>query len=142
MDKKNQYYIRINEDNQIIKVLSSAFESPLETDILVCENNSPHFNVSSELLSDELKKYANIENGLPLADEATGLHNLKYENGIIRKLTDEELQEEIDNLPQPQPSELEQLKSENEALKQEVSELNQQVTDTMLAVAEIYESTL
>lgn len=45
---ENQYkhYIRIDENNYVIKAFSNAFEQPLDTDILIAETEERHFNLN------------------------------------------------------------------------------------------------
>lgn len=73
-DYKN--YIRVNENGHIIKSFSTAFEEPLETDILYDDRGQRHFNL--ELF---------YENGCPKS---------KYKNGVIIGLSAGEQQTWID----------------------------------------------
>lgn len=145
---KNKYYIRINSKNQIVHFFSNFFEIPNETDILLNEGDRSQFRASSKNLANDLQEYADVENGLPLMNEL-GIYQLKYENGKIQKLTAQEIQVEIDNLPLPQPTDIEILQEENSLLMMTVTELyeknlqlEEQNLDIMLAVAEIYEMSI
>lgn len=147
-ENKNKYYIRLNSKNQIIHFFSDVFETPLKTDILLNEGDGSQFRASSKNLANDLQEYADVENGLPLMNEL-GIYQLKYENGKIQKLTAQEIQVEIDNLPLPQPTEIETLKEENILLMMTATELyeknlqlEEQNLDIMLAVAEIYEMSI
>lgn len=35
--EKTQVYARVNENNIVIKIFSSVFEEPLETDVFICK---------------------------------------------------------------------------------------------------------
>ena len=60
MDYK--HYIRIDENDLIIKVFSTAFEKPIENDILICETNERYFNLDLYIYPGVLKyKYENDE---------------------------------------------------------------------------------
>ncbi len=108
---KNKYYISVNEKNRVIKTFSSVFEKPIETDILIGEGAGSQFRVLSDKLSEELQEFAEVENGLQLINEL-GIYILKYENGVIRKISDEELEESISGV-EFVPTEIELLKEEN-----------------------------
>ncbi len=145
---KNKYYIRLNEDGRIIKCFSDVFEEPLENDILISEDYGSQFRITSEVLSQDLQQCANVENGLILTDE-NGIYILKYEDSLIQKLTDEEYEMEIDNLPVSEPTKMEVLEKENLALMETLTqiyeknlELEQQSLDIMEALIQIYEATL
>ncbi len=121
---KNKYYIRINEKNRITKAFSEVFEEHQETDIFIGEGEGAQFRAREEVLSEELKQYADVENGLMLTN-GFNILVLKYENGLICKVSDEEIYEEIERLPKPEPTEIDKLREENLML--------------MGALAEIYE---
>lgn len=86
--EKFGYYIRVNDNNHIVKTFSSALEEPLQTDILVNEGEGIQFVIGSKVLSAELKQYANEENGLVLFDEVKGVCLLKYEDGLISQISE------------------------------------------------------
>lgn len=94
LEEKNKYYIRLNENNQIIHFFSEIFEQPIESDILIGRGVGSQFRVSSEVLSEDLQEYAEVENGLPYFEN--GIYQLKYNNGIIQRLSAEEIQEELE----------------------------------------------
>ncbi|MFV0519609.1 MAG: hypothetical protein ACK5LY_04965, partial [Lachnospirales bacterium] len=90
----------------------------------------------------------NIENGLPIINEF-GILQLKYENGFISKISEIEIQEELENLPKAPLTEIEVLKEENLLLMETTTELyektlalEQQNLDLMVAITEIYEASL
>lgn len=145
---KNKYVVRLNEKGRIIKTFSDVFDEILDTDTIIGEGISRHFVVDKEVLSEGLQVYANIENGLPLINEF-GIYQLKYENGIISKISEEELQEEFESLPKAQPTEIEVLKEENLVLMGALTDLYEENLvlknenlQTMLAVTELYEMIL
>ncbi len=93
----NKYYIRLNEEKRIIKFFSTAFEDALANDICVGEGIGSQFRVDKKVLSVELQEFANIENGLRLIN-VNGIYILKYENNQIIKISDEELEADIQNI--------------------------------------------
>lgn len=154
-DYKNKYYIRVNENNRIIKTFSSAFENAEKSDIEIGEGDGSQFRVSKERLTEELHDYANVENGLELINEY-GLYCLKYENGVISKISDVELQEELNNLPKSPLTKMEMLEEENIILmetttqlyesnleqEKQIEKLEQVNVEMMLAIIELYENSL
>ncbi len=147
---KNKYYIRLNENSRIVRWFSEVFEKPIDGDILIGEGYGVQFVVGKEVLSEELYDYADIENGLDLTNK-NGLLQLKYENGIISKVSEVELEEQLKvqlekEQTETQPTEIEVLKQENAELKQAMAELyeknlelEKQNIDIMLAITELYE---
>ncbi len=89
----NKYYIRLNENGRVIKAFSTAFEEYVDGDILVGSGTGSQFRADEDFLSSELKEFANIENGLNITN-ASFQNILKYENGVIMPVTDEELEYE------------------------------------------------
>ncbi len=110
MEELNKYHIRLNSKNRIIHCFSDLLEQPLQTDIKIGEGSGSQFRVSIEKLSVELQKYADIENGLPLTNEQ-GIFILKFEDGLIKKVSEEEIKDEIDWLSKVKPTEIEVLKA-------------------------------
>ncbi len=110
-ESQNNYYIRLNEKNQVIKAFSDVFEKPEKTDILVGCGAEAHFRIGSDRLCDELHENANIENGLDIYDNL-GIYKLKYVNGLIQKISDEEYQVELKKLQKIKPTELEKLQGQ------------------------------
>ena len=46
---ENKHYIRLDENNYVIKGFSDAFEEPLPTDICINENGGRHFELFGEI---------------------------------------------------------------------------------------------
>lgn len=44
-----KHYIRLNENDEIIKGFTTDFEEPLETDICINENGGRHFELLGEI---------------------------------------------------------------------------------------------
>ncbi len=144
---KNKYYIRVNENGIISKYFSSVFEKPTETDILIGEGEGSQFRATSDKLSVELQEFADIENGLQLTNEF-GVYILKYENGVISKISDKELEESL-LLQKPSPTEIELLQEENLRLMEATTnlyektlKLEEENLDIMMAMTELYEMSL
>ncbi len=144
----NKYYIRINEKNRVIKGFSDAFETAKEGDIQIGEGFGTQFRIASEKLSADLQHFSDIENSLTMLAEK-GIYIYKYENNLIQKISEEDYQEELSNLPKLQPTEVEVLKEENlnlmattAQLYEKTLELEQQNLDLMLAITEIYEMSI
>lgn len=150
-----KYYIRLNKDKKIIKTFTSAFEEAIESDILIGEGIDSQFRATKEVLSEELQEFANVENGLNFVNEQ-GLYCLKYEQGLISKVSKSELEEELNNLPKPKPTQLEILEQENIMLmettvelyetnleqEKQIKDLKQENVEMMLALTEVYENIL
>jgi len=49
------HYIRVDNKGYITKTFSTAFEKPLETDILIKKNTSRHYNLDLYDVTDKLK---------------------------------------------------------------------------------------
>jgi len=73
-----KHYVRLNEKNEIIKAFSTAFEQPIEGDILIAENGYRHTTEYEPLLQN-------------LIDFETGQYKLKYVNNTIIVKTHDEL---------------------------------------------------
>ena len=100
----NKHYIRLDENGNIVKGFSDAFEQPKGDDIAINEQGGRHFRLPFEsrvnppLLTDE---------GIPL---------YKYENGEVKERTAEEIQADIDALPDTPPSQQERLEALEDAM--------------------------
>ncbi len=127
-EMKNKYYIRINENDRVVKVFSDVFEKAEESDILIGEGNGSQFRANKEILGEELQGVAGIENGLGLINEQ-GLYCLKFDNGKIEKVSDEELTVETRALPKPEPTRLEVLEIEYNKLKEDYVSLEKRVVE-------------
>ncbi len=98
IEELNNYYIAIDHRGRVVKTFSDVFMKPdFESGRHICigSGHGSQFVASTEVLSDDLKKYADIENGLPLINE-DGIFHFKYENGLIDIVSSEELQSEKD----------------------------------------------
>lgn len=88
-----KHYIRVDEDNRIIKGFSDAFEQPEEQDICINQEGSRHF----ELLG--------VIN--PSLFDSAGCHLYKYTDEIITETTEEERAVEVEEKPRDKtPEEL------------------------------------
>ena len=108
----NKIYARLNEDGIVIKLFSSVFEQPLESDKLVEEGNEEyhaHVHLKYELIDVE------------------GNYNYKFEEGKMVELTAEqkaELFPKVEPVVEPTLEEkYEALKVKNEELEACVLEL-------------------
>lgn len=79
----SKHYIRLNENNLIIKGFSDDFEQPLDTDICINENGGRHF---AFVLSDGSEGEIN-----PSLINEFGSYIYKFEDGIVMHLTDTEI---------------------------------------------------
>ena len=86
-----KYYLRLNDDNHIIKVFSDAFEKPLETDILYKESSERIFtmNLTSNIELKPQYKYQYENNEIverTHQDLSTNLtkESIEYEKSIIK----------------------------------------------------------
>jgi len=83
MDYK--HYIRLNENDLIIKSFSTAFEQPQEGDILICESNERHFNM--DLYDDNMiPKYQYIDNQIVLRQDMLEIQLNNVKNNKINEL--------------------------------------------------------
>jgi len=89
----NKHYIRVDENNLIIKSFSDAFEQPTESDIFI-EEGGRHYNL--DLLSEDIWKY-------------------KYDNGI-RECTQVEVDLYKSTIPIPPPTMEYRLQAQAEAI--------------------------
>jgi len=89
------HYIRLSEQNHIVKGFSDAFEEPLETDIIINAEGDRHFELNG------------VVNPSLFDDNQCPLY--EYDNGIL-ELTGEEKQAWLDAQPKPQKTELEIIK--------------------------------
>ena len=85
---KYSVYARVDENNKVIKVFSSCFEQPKDTDILLKTGSGDEFVHVG---------YYNIYN-----DDST--HKYCIDNGVMRECTEEELEEERASFPEPEPT--------------------------------------
>lgn len=81
----NNHYIKIDTDKNIIKGFSDAFEQPLINDICINEDGERHF---------ELNGIIN-----PSLINSQGIYLYKYVNGEVVTKNDDEIQQEISELP-------------------------------------------
>lgn len=88
----SKHYIRLDNNNNIIKGFSTDFEQPIDTDICINENGNRQFEL-------------NYEVNPPLVNSQR-IYLYKYLSGEVVVKTDEEIQQEINNLPvvAPQPT--------------------------------------
>jgi hypothetical protein len=79
-DLYNKHYININEDNYITNGYSDAFQEPNDDDICINEEGGRHFEllgvINPQLLNED------------------GCYIYKYEDGKVRKATEEEIYEQ------------------------------------------------
>lgn len=93
----NKHYIRIDEENRVIKGFSDAFEKPKEGDIVINEKGGRHFRLPFE---NRVNPPLKTDEGVPL---------YKYENGEAKERTQEEIQADIDALPPSPPTTVERV---------------------------------
>lgn len=119
-----KYYIRLNENNRIIKAFSSAFEESLKTDIEIGQGFGSQFRANSEVLNDELQIHAGVENGLPLYNEKHQ-YQLEFVDGVIYKISDEVLESEyVEPIRAPTKMEI----------------IQKELLQTQLALCDVYEN--
>ncbi len=87
MNFYNKHYIVIDERNRIVGGFSDAFREPIETDICINEKGSYQFRLF------------NVENPILFAFEH-GIPLYKWENGEAVKRTVEEIEADIDAIPE------------------------------------------
>lgn len=85
----NKHYIRIDDNNHIIKGFSDAFEEPVEFDICINEEGGRQFELLEEIN--------------PPLHAKNRTHRYKYEEGAVRKTTSEEQDNEYASFPVPTP---------------------------------------
>lgn len=98
LESVNNYkvYARANEDNFVIKIFSSCFENPTDSDVLIKQG-----------LGDEFVHVGYYE----LIDENM-CHNYKIVNGEMVKTTDEDKINDLISQPTPEPTALEKLQAD------------------------------
>ena len=97
----NKHYVRVNENNFILKSFSDAFEQPTELDIFI-EDGGRHYNLG--LWNNESPKYV-YDNGIR---ECTQVEIDLYKSSISIQI--------------PQPSKTEILEAQVQAVAQAVAE--------------------
>lgn len=111
MKKINKIYARLDKNNVVIKMFSSVFKQPLDTDKLVEEGNEEY--------------HAHVHLKYSVVD-SNGKYNYKYENDKLIELTDEEKNDlfpkniivsEQDNINSMVLKEIETLKNEINKLR-------------------------
>ena len=88
----NKHYVRIDENGNIIKGFSDAFEKPQEGDIVITEQAGRHFRLP---FHNQVNPPLQTNEGIPL---------YKYEDGEVKARGEEEIQADIDALPDPPPT--------------------------------------
>lgn len=115
----SKHYIKIDNNKRITKGFSTDFEEPQENDICINENGGRHF----ELLGQINPSLLNMQ----------GVYLYKYENGEITKRTEEEIGNDINEIPK----ELSQTDLVMLALADLDTQRQQDKLDTQLAIAEL-----
>lgn len=82
-------YARPDENNRVIKIFSTCFEQPLDTDILLKSGNGDEF--------------VHVQGDYQLLN-TDGTHRYCIDNEAMRECTEEELEEERATFPKPQSS--------------------------------------
>lgn len=93
----NKHYIRVDERGCIVNGFSDAFKHPNEGDICINEHGSYQFRL-----------YDDGDENPALSDEH-GILLYVWDNGTVKKRTQEEIQSEIDALPEPAISKIDQI---------------------------------
>lgn len=91
MENTNKIYARLDKNNVVVRMFSSVFEKPLDTDKLVEQGNEEY--------------HAHVHLKYTVIDE-NGNYNYKYLNNRVIELTETE-KEILFPKPVPQPSETE-----------------------------------
>ncbi len=91
MDFYYKHYIKVDENNYVIKGFSDAFEQPGNDDICINQEGGRHF----ELLG----------NVNPILFDVTGFHLYKYKDGVITETTEEEKAAELAVKPREKTAE-------------------------------------
>ena len=86
---KYSAYVRADENNKVIKVFSSCFEQPKDTDILLKTGSGDEF--------------VHVQGRYQLCND-DGTHKYCIDNGVMRECTVEELAEERASFPEPEPT--------------------------------------
>lgn len=118
----SKHYIRIDQNNRIIKGFSDDFEEPMETDICINEDGGRHFeflgNINPTLINSEY------------------IYIYKYENGEVLQRTENEIEQDLATLHEA---------SQNESVLS-IEDLKRQLQEdkiqTQLAIAELASSLL
>lgn len=113
---KYSVYARPNKNNKVIKIFSTCFEQPQDTDILLKTGSGDEY----------------VHVGYYQLLNTDGTHRYCIDNEAMRECTEEELEEERATFPKPQPTE-EQKK---------IADLEETVMATDEAVASLYEMTI
>ena len=121
-----KHYIRLNENKDIIKIFSSAFEVPEENDVIVYEGQDRHFN------QIDGKSIINEDN----------LFIFKYiDNAIIEKTHDEIYTVEYNNTKEREQILNELLALDSKITREEENIYNMMITTGMIADNDMYITT-
>ena len=95
-----KHYIRIDDESRVIHGFSDAFEQSQSGDICILENAPRHFHESfpEPLQNDE------------------GILLFKWDGDEVVERTEQEIQDDIDALPEPEPTDRERLEALEAAL--------------------------
>ncbi len=94
-----RHFIKIDQDNNIIKTFTDAFEEPDQDSILVNEDGDRHFNLDLMELKNDIIFY-----------------KYKYENGQVIKKTEEDYNNEINSILESDENKLEKLRYKRDML--------------------------
>ena len=102
MENYNKHYISVDAAGRIVDGFSDAFREPSETDICINEQGGYQFRLFP---NGEENPFLYEEHMIPL---------YKYDNGEVIKRTTEEIEADIDALPEPEivPSQLDQIEAQ------------------------------
>ena len=103
MEGYNKHYITLDERSCVVNGFSDAFRKPTETDICINEQGGYHFRL-----------FPGGEENPPLFEYQHMIPLYKYESGEIVRRTDEEIAEDIAELPKPEdtPSQLDLIEAQ------------------------------
>ncbi|MCG8401359.1 MAG: hypothetical protein MJA84_07150 [Firmicutes bacterium] len=94
--KENIHYIKLDDQNRIVKGFSNAFEQPEITDICINEHGGRHFELNGQINPPLFNNQ-----GIPL---------YKWDGTQVIERTQQEIQSDIDALPPAPKTELEILR--------------------------------
>lgn len=125
----NKHYIKPDRSNRIIGCWSDGPHPGRDTTNAICISDKGGY---------QFRFTPDVEENPPIYD-ADGIPLYKWDGQAVVKRTTEEIAADRAAIPEPPPSEMEQLRQEVARLSDENAQLQQEQTDLQMALCDTYE---